>query len=133
MTWAATFSVVLPPRGENWGRTRTGEHRVGGIIVVHPYRGEIEEVTAERIGLIHVTDVPDGVDRENAKVSMESPWMDNESRAWWVDPQMLPTKVRGSLLSDRQVSVSWVEFRAALRNLPELRGATAEDFSKAVR
>jgi hypothetical protein len=125
-----TVEVMLPPRGgSDWGVSANAKWRVLTPVAIYTLR-QPAVVGMPNTGYIHVTGIPKPVawdnwtdeqiiSRLNSKLC--SLHLDNdrnmiERRAWAADHLVIPAAARNALLTNRQITVTWLQFKAALKH-----------------
>jgi hypothetical protein len=123
-----TVEVMLPPRGETFATLRNGRYMVLMPVAVYPLK-VVDAVGMQRTGYIHVTGVPNRISivRANEVLCRQDDGTD-ERRVWKGDPAMVPSAARQALLNDRQITVTFAQFRAVLSHLVEARELAEADF-----
>jgi len=127
-----TIEVMLCPRGApdfTEGEFH-GRYRQLAIVAVYP-RKFSAEVGMQRTGYIHVTGVPfparwtglsteEIMRRVNGKLCaperQDEPENQGERRRWVARVSDIPAGARNTLRTQRQIEVTWPQFKAAMRN-----------------
>lgn len=134
MPWSATIEVMLPPRGAgDWSQAKIGSWRVGTVVAAYAHKGSLPAVGMPRTGYVHVTGIPDTIRPVRAREVLTRLWTDAggnqvERRVWRVDPSAVPAAARDTLRINRQITVTWTQFKAAVTHLVELRPVADSDF-----
>ncbi len=120
-----TVCVMLPPRGaSDYTTSAHSKWRVLEPVSVSLKGDTAQEITALRTGYIHVINVPmqpdwAGLsDEETVKVIASSICAvgTTTKKAWAGRSSMLPAPLRTDLLVDRQITLTWGQFKAFLQN-----------------
>jgi hypothetical protein len=121
-----TVEVMLPARGANdFATSANARWRVLAPVAVYTRRAP-STVGMPLTGYIHVNGVPlppawADWSEERALQRMNNIlcefWNDGERRIWCGDHTVLGAGARNALLTDRQLTVTWAQFKAAMRHL----------------
>jgi hypothetical protein len=137
-----TVEVMLPPRGSGFGfeLERNGRYMVLMPVAVYSRRN-LAVVNMPHTGYIHVTGVPDRISVQKANqvlcqlheqellIGEEPLTQIIERRKWRADATTMPAALRNQFLANRQITVTFTQFRNAMKNLIEAnRNLTEEDF-----
>ncbi len=137
-----TVEVMLPQRGAaNYSTSANPRYRVLAPVAVYQ-RKTVTEIGMPRTGYVHVTGVPErpswsGLTTEQIMRRLNGRlceiWDDAEGnmverRKWAGVAAAIPTNARNRLLQDRQITVTWTQFKAVMQHLIELRTLADGDF-----
>jgi hypothetical protein len=138
-----TVEVMLPPRGAaDYSASGNVTWPLLGIVAVYP-RKTVAVVNLPVTGYLHVSGVPEhaswtGLTQEQLFQGLNAVLTDSildaegnlvTRRNWTGQPTGIPNNLRDDLLEDRQVNLTWNQFRNLMRNFGEARSLTAEDFN----
>jgi hypothetical protein len=123
-----TIEVMLPPRGAgDYSESAHPKWRVLSVVDVHYPMRVTDVIGMPRTGYVHVTGVPFMVtwatkteDQLRQKLSevFTREWEGVEKREWAIAaPASIPIGARNTLRTQRQITVTWTQLRAYLRNL----------------
>ena len=122
-----TVEVMLPPRGAaDYAESAHPKWRVLSVVDVYYPMKAVDVVGMPRTGYVHVTDAPmpaawQGWDNEqiNQRLSaiLTRAWEGVEKREWAALAASIPLAARNNLRINRQITVTWTQFKAALRNM----------------
>jgi hypothetical protein len=123
-----TIEVMLPPRGAvDFSASANPKYRVLSPVAVYE-RKTVDEVTMPCTGYIHVNGVPGDYSLVELNAKLCAPYADgNERRIWALDSTIIPGVIRANLLQDRQVTMTWAQFRVFMQNRRENRGLDQGD------
>jgi hypothetical protein len=127
-----TIEVMLPARGGDWTQETHGSYRVLTVVDVYDHLKVTPVIGMPRTGYIHVTGVPD---QRFARIKdvLLTPWTVGtatvERRLWRGVASRVPANARNRLLADRQITVTWTQFRNFLQDLQEQRDLTDADIA----
>lgn len=131
-----TIEFMLVPRGAaDWSQSFHGSYRVLTIVAVY-WPKSVTEVGMPRTGYIHVTDVPtpqgwaafsdeEKLRRFNRRFC--SARGNGERRVWGVQASSLPAAARNALRLNRQITVTWTQFKNVMQHLDDQRALTDDD------
>jgi hypothetical protein len=137
-----TVEVMLPPRGAtDFTQSANERYRVLAPVAVYPLKTPAS-VGLQRTGFVHVTGVPvraswanltteQIMQRVNARLCEVWENADGtfrERRKWAGIAATIPQGTRNRLLSERQITVTWTQFKNFLQNLIEQRALADGDF-----
>lgn len=135
-----TIEVMLPVRGDtDFSRERHGSYQVLAPVAVYS-RKNPSSVNLQRTGFLHVTDVPvvDKGSEERTLIHLNSvlcaQWQNpdrtlRDRRVWCGVPAALPMRVVNALLTNRQATVTWAEFKTLFRHQVDIRNLTDGDIA----
>jgi hypothetical protein len=133
-----TIEVMLPPRGAtDYSQEFHGSYRVLTIVAVYPMK-DVPVVGMPRTGYVHVTGVPtpagwSALTNEEIQRRLNSRLcrgrLNGERRCWGGIAAAIPAGARNALRIDRQVTVTWTQFKNFLQQLDEARALTDDDLS----
>jgi hypothetical protein len=121
-----TVCVMLPARGSSdFSSPANPKYSVLDPVAVYLQRDTTQPIGAECTGYIHVTGVPtppawasltneEVQQRLNTKLCAPAP--SGGRRAWGGLSEGIPVSMRSELLTERQISVTWAQFKKVLRN-----------------
>jgi hypothetical protein len=124
-----TIEVMLPPRGAaDYSESAHPKWRVLAVVDVHWPMRETDVIGMPRTGYVHVTGMPFPVtwatktdDQIRKKLSevFTREWTEGgEKREWAIAASAsIPAAARNALRTQRQITVTWTQLRAFLRNL----------------
>ena len=127
-----TICVMLPPRGaSDYSVAANPKYRVLAPVAVYFMGDTSQPVAAECTGYIHVTGVPTpagwaSLTSEEVRARLNAIlcriWENvdgsqRERRLWGGVATSIPQAKRNALLTDRQISVTWTQFKNAIQNL----------------
>lgn len=137
-----TVEVMLPPRGaSDYSTSANPKWRVLAPVAVYPLK-TVDVVGMPNTGYVHVTGVPERPAWENLTTDelmqrLSSKLCDVwegaagemvERRKWAGLASAVPASARNRLLQDRQITVTWTQFKNVMRHLIELRALADADF-----
>jgi hypothetical protein len=139
-----TVEVMLPPRGAtDYAQSGNVTWPLLGIVAVYPRR-TFEVIALPVTGYLHVNGVPEhpswtlrGLTQaqlfQGLNMVLTDAVTDAEGnlitrRNWTGQPTGIPNNLRSALLANRQVTLTWNQFRNLMRNFGEARALTGEDF-----
>lgn len=137
-----TIEVMLPPRGDlDFSRAVNGRYRVLAPVAVYELKSPAV-VGMQRTGYIHVRDVPIAprATKEAALQRLNSVlcevWANDdaersvrERRKWVGVPARLAVGAVDELLTQRQTTMTWAEFKTLLNHQVEVRTLSDEDIA----
>lgn len=116
-----TIEIMLPHRDEtDFSGVGNDNYPMLCIVTVYPDRKAPAVVGMQRTGYIHVTNLPDAK-FAGIKESLEGAWTDNAKRVWAGLASRFSAQERADLLADRQIEMTWGQFRSKLRHLADER------------
>jgi hypothetical protein len=120
-----TVCVMLPERGAtDYSTSAHPKWRVLEPVAVTIAGDTSQPITAPRTGYIHVTNIPSkpewmGLPNEEVlrfvASSICAPGLAHR-KAWKGDETSLPLPMRQALLTDRQITITWGQFKAFFQN-----------------
>lgn len=134
-----TIEVMLPPRGAgDYSTSANTKWRVLAPVAVYPLK-TVATVGMQNTGYVHVTGVPTPqawaewseeriLQRINAILCEAWEDVDRtslERRIWAGDPANIPAGARNNLRTNRQITVTWTQFKPVFRHL--VRDAVLSD------
>lgn len=138
-----TVEVMLPPRGAaDYSQSAHPKWRVLSLVAVYPLR-TVEVVGMPRTGYIHVTGIPtppgwaalsmaeilQRINRILATAVENELGEAVEKRRWAGVASAMPAVIARKLLEDRQVTVTWSQFKGAVRNVLTAQNLSEADFA----
>jgi hypothetical protein len=110
-----TVCVMLPPRGAtDYTTSAHPKWRVLEPVSVTVTGDTSQPITAQRTGYIHVNNVP------QTQLGVVAGRLCNQGeihkKEWCGDSTMLPPPMRSQLLLDRQITLTWGQFKAFFSN-----------------
>lgn len=140
-----TVEVMLPPRGAaDYSQSAHSKWRVLAPVAVYYPRKVIAEIGMPRTGYVHVTDIPmpQGwalltADEIQARLSNRlcAVWYQadglssREKRIWCGDSAQIALAARNALRTNRQLTVTWTQFKQAIRNRVDDRALIDSDLN----
>lgn len=140
-----TIEVMLPPRGAtDFSQSAHPKWRVLSIVAVYP-RKQVDVVGMPRTGYVHVTDIPERAgwaaittDELMTRINRRlcAMWEDGatdraptvvEKRLWVGLGSLVPVNARNRLLTDRQITVTWTQFKNFIQNVRDQRALADSD------
>lgn len=132
-----TIEVMLPIRGAaDYSGLGNNHYPMLAVCGVHERLLTTPVVNMPRTGYVHVTGVPD--DKfDKIKRVLEREWFDlgadgpvfRAKRVWAGIASRIPVNVANNLRVNRQITVTWTQFRNFLQNLQEQRDLTDADIA----
>lgn len=129
-----TIEVMLPTRGgSDFTEAGNNKYPMLGVVAVYDHLKATSEVGMPRTGYVHVTGVPDAaffrIKRVLEQTYEDSPDTSVSKRLWRGVASRIPVNARNRLATDRQITVTWTQFRNFLQNIKEQRDFTDADMA----
>jgi hypothetical protein len=123
-----TIEVMLPPRGAtDFSASANPKYRVLSPVAVYA-RKTLDTVTMPCTGYVHVTAVPGDYSLVDLSAKLCAPHQEaQERRVWALDAAIIPGVIKASLLQNRQVTITWAQFKVFMQNRRENRGLEQGD------
>jgi hypothetical protein len=137
-----TVEVMLPPRGaSDYTVSANPKWLVLAPVAVYPLK-TVDVVGMPNTGYIHVTGIPEpdtwaSLTTEQLMIKLNNVLCQLledaqgeivQRRQWQGLSSSMSPPVRNKLLSDRQVTMSWNQFKSLMRHLVDVRNLTEADF-----
>lgn len=136
-----TIAIMLPPRGDtDFSRSAHPRWQVLSIVTAYVPMATIDQVTHPTLGYVHVTGVPKPAawsDWSNERIQKKicdkitAVWEDENrqvlgKRFWCGDGSSIPAGAVSNLLTNRQITVTWTQFKNFCLNLKEANRKLAD-------
>lgn len=143
-----TICIMLPPRGAtDFSASAHPKWRVLSFVSVTYMGDTTQPITAPRTGYVHVTGVPTPVawaglssdeilQRVNYRLCRVWENFDVDGRPSTVEKRefagiasLIPVNAANRLLTDRQITVTWTQFKNFVQNVREARALADSDLN----
>jgi hypothetical protein len=127
-----TIEVMLPARGGSWSDDGHNHYPMLGVVGVYDHMKVTDTVGMPRTGYVHVTGLPDEkFETIRARLEESNEGADEKiwKRRWAGVVSRIPFMALNRLMTDRQITVTWTQFRGFLQNIREQRDFADADMN----